>query len=35
VDDLLNTLADCLRDHLRTGISEDTIRDQLNLYSES
>lgn len=35
VDDLLNTLADCLRDHIRTGINEDTIRDQLNLYSES
>jgi hypothetical protein len=35
VDDLLNTLADCLREHLRTGISEDIIRDQLNLYSES
>jgi hypothetical protein len=35
VDDLLNTLADCLRDHIRTGVSEDTVREQLQLYSES
>jgi hypothetical protein len=35
VDDLLITLADCLREHLRTGITEKTVRDQLNLYSES
>ena len=35
VDDLLNTLADCLREHIRTGVSEETVREQLNLYSES
>ncbi len=35
VDDLLLTLADCLKDHIRTGVSEDTIRDQLGMYSES
>lgn len=35
VDDLLITLADCLKDHIRTGVSEDTLRDQLQLYSES
>lgn len=35
VDDLLITLADCLKDHIRTGVSEETIRDQLSLYSES
>ena len=35
VDDLLITLADCLKDHIRTGVSEDTIREQLSLYSES
>lgn len=35
VDDLLITLADCLKDHLRTGISEDTMREQLNTYAES
>jgi hypothetical protein len=35
VDDLLITLADCLKDHIRTGVSEDTIRNQLSTYSES
>ncbi|HOU90299.1 MAG TPA: hypothetical protein PLU22_04595 [Polyangiaceae bacterium] len=35
VDDLLLTLADCLKDHIRTGVSEETIRDQLGMYSES
>jgi hypothetical protein len=35
VDDLLLTLADCLREHIRHGINEDTVRDQLNLYAES
>jgi hypothetical protein len=35
VDDMIVTLADCLQDYLRTGISEDVIRDQIRLYSES
>lgn len=35
VDDLLLTLADCLREHIRHGINEDVVRDQLNLYAES
>lgn len=35
VDDLLITLADCLKESIRTGVTEDTIRDQLSLYSES
>jgi hypothetical protein len=35
VDDLLITLADCLREHLRSGVSEDTVREQLQLYSDS
>ena len=35
VDDLLLTLADCLREHLRHGINEDVVREQLNLYAES
>lgn len=35
VDDLLITLADCLKDHLRTGITDEQIREQLNLYAES
>jgi len=35
VDDLLITLADCLKESIRTGVNEDTVRDQLSLYSES
>jgi hypothetical protein len=35
VDDLLITLADCLKDHIRTGVSEQIIRDQLVTYSDS
>ena len=35
VDDLLLTLADCLREHIRHGINEDVVREQLNLYAES
>ena len=35
VDELLLTLADVLKDHLRSGINEDTVREQLQLYSES
>jgi len=35
VDDLLITLADCLKEHIRTGVSEQIIRDQLSTYSDS
>ncbi|HEY2409937.1 MAG TPA: hypothetical protein VGI10_28235 [Polyangiaceae bacterium] len=35
VDDLLITLADCLKDHIRTGVSEQLIRDQLHTYTDS
>lgn len=35
VDDMLLTLADCLKEHIRTGISEKTIREQLAMYSDS
>lgn len=35
VDDLMITIADCLKDHIRTGINEETIREQLGTYSES
>jgi hypothetical protein len=35
VDDLLLTLADCLREHIRTGINEQTVQEQLDMYSES
>ncbi|MEO6573177.1 MAG: hypothetical protein ABIP89_05025 [Polyangiaceae bacterium] len=35
VDDLLLTLADCLKDHIRTGVNEQVVREQLSLYSDS
>jgi hypothetical protein len=35
VDDLLIALADVLREHLKTGIREDVMRDQLKVYSDS
>ncbi len=35
VDDMLITLADCLKDHIRNGINEQTIQEQLRMYSES
>jgi hypothetical protein len=35
VDDLLIALADVLKDHIRTGVSEQLIRDQLTVYSDS
>jgi hypothetical protein len=35
VDDLLITLADCLKENIQSGISEQVVRDQLHTYSES
>jgi hypothetical protein len=35
IDDLLITLADCLKDHIRTGVTEDTVREQLQMYTDS
>jgi len=35
VDDLLLALADVLKEHLATGINETTLREQLQLYTES
>ncbi len=35
VDDLLIVVADCLKEHIRSGINEDIIRGQLTTYSES
>ncbi len=35
VDDLLITLADVLKEHLRTGVNEQVMREQLTMYSES
>lgn len=35
VDDMLITLADCLKEHIRTGINEETVSEQLRMYSDS
>jgi hypothetical protein len=35
VEDMQLTLADCLQEQLRTGLTEDVVRDQLKLYAES
>jgi len=35
VDDMLITLADCLKEHIQAGISEKVVREQLATYSES
>lgn len=35
VDDMVVTLADCLQEYLRTGLTEDVVRDQIRFYSES
>lgn len=35
VDDMLITLADCLKEHIATGVNERTIREQLSTYAES
>jgi hypothetical protein len=35
VEDMLITLADCLKDNLRTGISEEAVKEQLGMYSDS
>ncbi|MFC1641961.1 hypothetical protein ACFL5O_04630 [Myxococcota bacterium] len=35
VDDLLLTLADCLKEHLRAGLNETIVCDQLNMYADS
>jgi hypothetical protein len=35
VDELMVTIADCLKDHIRSGINEDVVRAQLVTYSES
>ena len=35
VDDLLLTLADCLKEHIRSGVNEQVVREQLSLYAES
>ena len=35
VDDMLLTLADCLKEHIQAGINERVIREQISTYSES
>jgi 2-iminoacetate synthase ThiH len=35
VDDMLIALADCLKEHIRSGISEEKIQEQLFTYAES
>jgi hypothetical protein len=35
VGDMMTTLADCLQEHVRTGINEEVVREQLRLYTES
>ena len=35
VDELLITLADCLKDNIQTGINENVVHDALNMYSDS
>ena len=35
VDEMMIVVADCLKDHIRTGINEKVIEEQLQTYSES
>ncbi len=35
IDDLLITLADCLKEHITTGVTDAVVREQLQLYGES
>ena len=35
MDDLMVTIADCLKEYIRTGINEDIVRAQLTSYSDS
>lgn len=35
VGEMMNTLADVLKDQIRTGINEENVREQLSMYSES
>lgn len=35
VDDMLITLADCLKEHIQAGITEKTVKEQLLTYAES
>jgi len=35
IDEMLITLADCLKEYIRTGINEDVVSEQIRMYSES
>ncbi len=35
IDDLLITLADCLKEHISSGVSDTVVREQLQTYAES
>ena len=35
VSDMMITLADCLQDSLRSGVSEEVVREQIRTYAES
>lgn len=35
IDDLLITLADCLKEHIANGVSDAVVREQLQMYAES
>ena len=35
LDDLMVTIADCLKEYMRTGVNEDIVRAQLTSYSDS
>ncbi len=35
VEDLLVTVADCLREYIQHGVNEETVREQLHIYGES
>jgi uncharacterized protein YeeX (DUF496 family) len=35
VSDMMITLADCLQEYIKTGISDQTVRDQIRLYADS
>lgn len=35
VDDMMVTLADCLQEYIRTGVTENVVRDQIKAYAES
>ncbi len=34
-EEMIVTLADCLQEYLRTGLSDEVVRDQIRLYAES